>query len=70
MIFYKIFTKSVTILTISVKIHKIHVKQIQECYFLKQQKKPTSKIIQDLGEVLGIGVLGIYGGIRGEYIIN
>ena len=64
--FDQILTKSDQILTIYVKNHQIHVKQIQECHFLKIKKNPTLQINQDLGE---IGVLGyIWGCIRGELI--
>ena len=45
--FDQILTKFDQILTIYVKNHQIHVKQIQECHFLKI-KNPTSKIIHNL----------------------
>ena len=46
--FDQILTKSDKILTIYVKNHQMHVKNIQGCNFLKTQKKNTSNIIQDL----------------------
>ena len=57
--FDQILTKPDQILTIYVKNRQIHVKQIQECHFLKikkiqrqqspRKKKSKSKINQDLG---------------------
>ena len=69
--FDKILIKFCQILTIYVKIHQIHVKNIQECNFLtikqiKVKNHPEKQIQRQKSTIIcGIGVLGKNWGIGG-----